>query len=96
MPFDPSTDLEKIPTEPGVYIMKGEGDKIIYVGKALHLRNRLRQYFGASSDNRYFVPFLGQYLKDLEVVITANEKEALILENELIKKHQPPFNVMLK
>ena len=96
MPFDPSTDLEKIPQSPGVYIMKGEGDKIIYVGKALHLRNRLRQYFGASSDNRYFVPFLGQYLKDLEVVITANEKEALILENELIKKHQPPFNVMLK
>lgn len=96
MPFDPTTDIDRIPAEPGVYLMRGKDGEIIYVGKAANLRARVRQYFGATSDTRFFVGLLDRYLDDIEVIITHNEKEALILENELIKRHQPRFNVELK
>lgn len=96
MPFDPATDLDRIPTDPGVYLMKDAEGAIFYVGKAANLRARLRQYFGATSDTRFFVGLLDRLLDDVEVIITSNEKEALILENELIKRHQPRFNVELK
>ncbi|MCK6573778.1 excinuclease ABC subunit UvrC [Myxococcota bacterium] len=96
MAFDPETDLDRIATEPGVYLMKDRDGVIFYVGKAANLRARLRQYFGATSDRRFFVGLLDRLLADVEVVITLTEKEALILENELIKKHQPRFNVELK
>ena len=96
MPFRPETDLERISTDPGVYLMKDKAGAIFYVGKAANLRARLRQYFGASSDRRFFVGLLDGLLEDVEVILTSNEKEALILENELIKKHQPRFNVELK
>ena len=76
--------------------MKGTSDEVIYVGKASNLRARVSQYFGQSSDTRIFVGLLDRYLTDIEVILTANEKEALILENELIKRHQPRFNVNLK
>ncbi len=89
--------LERLPAAPGVYIMKDRRGKAVYIGKAGVLRNRVRQYFQASSgDNRDFVPLLDGIVADIETVITSNEKEALLLENTLIKKHQPRFNVNLR
>src|SRR3954447_6505784 len=89
--------LERLPAAPGVYIMKDRRGKAVYIGKAGVLRNRVRQYFQASSgDNRDFVPLLDGIVTDIETVLTSNEKEALLLENTLIKKHQPRFNVNLK
>ncbi len=87
--------LEHLPTSPGVYLMKGEGATVIYVGKASNLRSRVRSYF-SRGDERAFVSLLDDLLTDLEVVVTHNEKEALLLENELIKRHKPRFNVMLR
>ncbi len=89
--------LEGLPTAPGVYIMRDHRGKPVYIGKAAVLRNRVRQYFQpASGDSRDFVPLLEGIVTDIETVITSNEKEALLLENTLIKKHQPRFNVNLK
>jgi excinuclease ABC subunit C len=89
--------LDGLPTSPGVYIMKDARGKPIYIGKAAVLRNRVRQYFQpASGDSRDFVPLLEGIVADIETVITSNEKEALLLENTLIKRHQPRFNVNLK
>jgi excinuclease ABC subunit C len=89
--------LDGLPGEPGVYIMKDARGRVIYIGKAAVLRNRVRQYFQpATSDVRDFVPLLEGIVADIETVITANEKEALLLENTLIKRHQPRFNVNLK
>src|SRR3954462_15649708 len=88
--------LEALPTAPGVYIMKDARGKPIYIGKAAVLRNRVRQYFQpASGDSRDFVPLLEGIVADIETVVTSNEKEALLLENTLIKKHQPRYNVKL-
>ncbi|OJH39626.1 excinuclease ABC subunit UvrC [Cystobacter ferrugineus] len=88
--------LEALPTEPGVYLMKDRRGEVIYVGKAINLRNRVRSYFTRTGDVRAFVSLLDKFLGDLETVIVHNEKEALLLENELIKKHKPRFNVLLK
>jgi excinuclease ABC subunit C len=88
--------LDALPTEPGVYLMKDRRGEIIYVGKAINLRNRVRSYFTRTGDTRAFVSLLDQFLGDLETVLVHNEKEALLLENELIKKHKPRFNVLLK
>jgi len=89
--------LDGLPTQPGVYIMKDARGKVIYIGKAAVLRNRVRQYFQpASGDSRDFVPLLEGIVADIETVVTSNEKEALLLENTLIKRHQPRFNVNLK
>ena len=88
--------LEALPAAPGVYIMKDARGKRIYIGKAAVLRNRVRQYFQpASGDSRDFVPLLEGIVADIETVVTSNEKEALLLENTLIKQHQPRFNVKL-
>lgn len=88
--------LDRLPTSPGVYLMKDRRNKIIYVGKAANLRVRVRQYFQpASGDTRAFVPLLEGIVADIETVVTSNEKEALLLENNLIKQHQPRFNVKL-
>src|SRR3954467_8369265 len=86
--------LERIPAEPGVYLMKDRKGRIIYVGKATNLKARVRSYFN-QTDTRDFVPLLGRILGDIETVIVNNEKEALLLENTLIKQHQPKFNVKL-
>ncbi|MGA9521733.1 MAG: excinuclease ABC subunit UvrC [Myxococcaceae bacterium] len=88
--------IANLPTEPGVYLMKDRSDEIIYVGKAVNLRNRVRSYFDRGGDTRAFVPLLERILGDIETVVVTNEKEALLLENELIKKHQPRFNVKLR
>ena len=88
--------LERLPSEPGVYLMKDRRGKMLYIGKAANLRNRVRQYFQpASGDTRDFVPLLEGVVVDIDTVVTSNEKEALLLENTLIKRHQPRFNVKL-
>jgi excinuclease ABC subunit C len=88
--------LDALPTEPGVYLMKDRRGHVIYVGKAINLRNRVRSYFTRTGDTRVFVSMLDSILGDIETVLVHNEKEALLLENELIKKHKPRFNVLLK
>jgi excinuclease ABC subunit C len=89
--------LDALPNQPGVYLMKDRAGRIIYVGKAVNLRNRVRSYFNRnSSDSRAFVQLLDRVLGDLETVVVRNEKEALLLENELIKKHRPRFNIQLR
>jgi len=89
--------LDTLPTQPGVYVMKDKAGEVVYVGKAVSLRARVAQYFQErSSDTRYFIPFLEDLLGDVEVMITPSEKDALLLENELIKKHRPRFNIKLR
>jgi len=87
--------IERMPRSPGVYLMKDAGGRVIYVGKAKDLRGRVRQYVG-ETDERPSVKFLMSRVKDLDYVLTDNEKEALLLENTLIKKHSPRYNVRLK
>ena len=86
--------LAALPDSPGVYLMRDAKGQVIYVGKAKSLKDRVRSYF-SGADTRAFVAVLDQWLADLEVVLTHSEKEALLLENELIKAHQPRFNVKL-
>ncbi len=88
--------LARLPTGPGVYIMKDAAGKIIYVGKALNLRTRVRSYFREGGDGRLFIPFLRSRIAAVETVITDTEKEALLLENTLIKKHKPRYNIQLR
>src|SRR5512137_290717 len=89
--------LDELPTEPGVYLMKDRRGAVVYVGKAASLRARVRSYFDAGGgDDRHFIPLLDGLLGDLDVVVTRSEKEAVLLENELIKKHKPRFNVRLR
>src|SRR3954465_5986081 len=89
--------LDRLPTDPGVYLMKDRRGKVIYVGKAANLRTRVRQYFQPNTgDIRDFVPLLEGIVGAIETPVTSNEKEALLLENTLIKKHQPRFNVNLR
>jgi len=89
--------LGSLPAVSGCYLFKDGGGEVLYVGKAKSLRSRVRSYFQpSSSDERYFIPLLRNMVCDLETVVTASEKEAAVLENELIKKHQPRFNVKLR
>ncbi len=87
--------VERLPDAPGVYVMRDRKGLIVYVGKARRLRARVRQYFNGT-DTRMFVPLLSGLLGDIETVVTSNDKEALLLENTLIKKHKPRFNVKLR
>src|SRR5512138_1448098 len=89
--------LDELPAEPGCYLMKDRAGDVVYVGKAASLRSRVRQYFDAGGgDDRIFIPLLEDLLGDLDVIVTRSEKEAVLLENELIKKHRPRFNVRLR
>jgi excinuclease ABC subunit C len=89
--------LAELPADPGCYLMKDRRGEVVYVGKASSLRARVRQYFDAGrGDDRIFVPLLDDLLGDIEVIVTRSEKEAVLLENELIKKHRPRFNVRLR
>lgn len=84
-----------LPRGPGVYLMKAAGGEVIYVGKAKNLKSRVRSYFQeGTSDYRAFIGLLGGLLEDLETIVTSSEKEALLLERELIRKHEPRFNVI--
>lgn len=94
-----SFKTEKIkffPNEPGVYLMKNRQGTILYVGKAKNLRQRVRQYFVKGGDGRSMVPYLISQVHDIDTVILTSEKEALLLENNLIKKHKPKYNALLK
>jgi len=89
--------LDTLPTQPGCYLMKDKAGDVVYVGKAVNLRSRVGQYFQErSGDTRAFIPFLEDLLSDVEVMITPSEKDAVLLENELIKKFHPRFNVKLR
>src|SRR5256714_1034476 len=89
--------LESLPTQPGCYIMKDRAGAVVYVGKAVSLRARVAQYFQErTGDSRIFIPFLEDLLGDIEVMITPSEKDAILLENELIKKYRPRFNIRLR
>src|SRR5690242_1918530 len=90
------TRLDNLPTTPGVYIMRDAGGTIIYVGKAVNLRNRVRSYFGSLSGAAPKVARMVSHIEDFEYILTDTELEALILENQLIKKHRPHYNVRLK
>ena len=83
------------PRSPGVYLMKDSAQKIIYVGKANNLKSRIGSYF-TGKDTRPMAPFLMSRVHDIEFITTATEKEALILENNLIKRHRPRYNVILR
>lgn len=96
MSFDFESELKKLPAKPGVYIMHGEGDEIIYVGKAVSLRNRVRQYFRPGQDGRIKIEKMMPHVTRFEYIVTDSELEALILENNLIKEHSPKYNTMLK
>lgn len=87
--------LRRLPTDHGVYVMRDRHGEIIYVGKAKSLRARVRQYFNGQ-DTRAFVPQLGKIIGDIETIVLQNNKEALLLENNLIKEHRPRFNVKLR
>ncbi len=91
-----SFDLSKYSTEPGVYLMKNKAGIVIYVGKANNLRQRLKQYFASGQDVRPMIPFLVAEIVSIDIIVVTTEKEALLLENTLIKKHKPKFNALLK
>src|SRR5258708_7074215 len=89
--------LEGLPVSPGCYLFKDKLGAVLYVGKEKSLRSRVRSYFQeASSDARAFIPFLRKLAVDLETIVTQSEKEAAILENNLIKEAKPRFNVKLR
>jgi excinuclease ABC subunit C len=89
-------DLKNLPSSPGVYLMKGEGGALLYVGKAKSLADRVRSYFQPSASHTPRIRHLVEHVKDLEVIVTGSELEALILENNLVKKHRPRYNVVLR
>jgi excinuclease ABC subunit C len=95
MKFDPDS-LESFPVQPGVYLMKDTAGNVLYIGKAKNLRSRVKQYFAPRGDGRFMVPFLVSKIQTIDTLIVTSEKEALLLENNLIKEHQPKYNALLK
>lgn len=88
--------LKKLPKAPGVYLMKDAKGKILYIGKANDLKNRVKSYFNRGGDGRYLIPVLVPKIATIETIIVRSEKEALLLENNLIKQHKPTYNILLK
>jgi len=95
-PSDCAQKLDTLPERPGVYLMRDAGQTVIYVGKAVVLRNRVRSYFHASARHDPKTLRLVGEIADLEWIVTDTELEALILENELIKRYRPRFNIRLR
>lgn len=93
--FDIKEELKKLPEKPGVYIMKDETGSIIYIGKAVILKNRVKQYFGKTVKHPKVAAMVLR-IREFEYIVTDSELEALILECNLIKKHKPKFNILLK
>lgn len=94
--FDIQEELKKLPDQPGVYIMHDSRDAIIYVGKAVNLKNRVRQYFQSSRNKGPKIEKMVTHIERFEYIITDSELEALVLECNLIKEHRPKYNTMLK
>src|SRR4028119_1893589 len=88
--------LKNLPAQPGVYLHKNAEGKIIYVGKAKSLKNRVRQYFQSSRNQDRKTRELVKRIADFEFIVVDNEVEALVLESNLIKQHKPRYNVLLK
>jgi len=88
--------LDTLPTKPGCYLMKDSSGKIVYVGKAINLHNRVRSYFQSAADHSLKTQHLVRDIVDIDWIVVGSELEALILEMNLIKKHRPPYNVRLK
>ena len=88
-------ELKKVPGKPGVYIMRDKNDGILYVGKAINLRNRLRSYFRANIGRGPWIDKMVELIHHFEYIVTDSELEALVLENNLIKEHRPKYNTML-
>lgn len=95
-PFDVQEELKKLPGKPGVYIMHDSKDTIIYVGKAVNLKNRVRSYFRESTKKSPKIERMVSFISRFEYIVTDSELEALVLENNLIKEHSPKYNTMLK
>lgn len=95
MSYDPQ-QIDMFPTKPGVYIMKGRRDVVLYVGKAKNLRQRVKQYFIPGRDSREKVPYLVAQIETIEIIVVSSEKEALLLENTLIKEHLPRYNAIFR
>lgn len=95
MGFNIEEELKKLPAKPGVYLMHDERDVIIYVGKAVSLKNRVRQYFQASRNKGVKIEQMVTHIARFEYIITDSEVEALVLECNLIKEHRPKYNTML-
>ncbi|MEE1086967.1 MAG: excinuclease ABC subunit UvrC [Schaedlerella sp.] len=93
--FDIQEELKKLPGKPGVYIMHDEQDHIIYVGKAISLKNRVRQYFQTSRNKGVKIEQMVTHIRRFEYIVTDSELEALVLECNLIKEHHPKYNTML-
>ena len=93
--FDIQEELKKLPGKPGVYIMHDEKDQIIYVGKAISLKNRVRQYFQTSRNKGIKIEQMVTHIRRFEYIVTDSELEALVLECNLIKEHRPKYNTML-
>ena len=93
--FDIQEELKKLPGRPGVYIMHDEQDRIIYVGKAVSLKNRVRQYFQSSRNKGVKIEQMVTHIRRFEYIVTDSELEALVLECNLIKEHRPKYNTML-
>ena len=94
--FDIQEELKKLPQKPGVYLMKDENGHVIYVGKAVNLKNRVRQYFQSSRNQTVKTRSMVPNIKEFEYIVTDSEMEALLLECNLIKKHHPYYNILLK
>jgi excinuclease ABC subunit C len=94
--FDIQEQLKKLPDSPGVYIMKDKDKNIIYIGKAKILKNRVRQYFQSSKHHSPKVQSMVANIAEFEYIVTDSELEALVLECNLIKKHKPRYNILLK
>ncbi len=93
--FDIQEELKKLPGKPGVYIMHDEKDNIIYVGKAISLKNRVRQYFQSSRNKGAKIEQMVTHIRRFEYIVTDSELEALVLECNLIKEYRPKYNTML-
>ena len=94
--FNIEEELKKLPASPGVYIMHDKHDEIIYVGKAISLKNRVRQYFQSSRNKTAKIEKMVSRIARFEYIITDSELEALVLECNLIKEYRPKYNTMLK
>jgi len=94
--FDISAEVKKLPDKPGVYIMRNSGGEIIYVGKAVNLKNRVKQYFQANQNQSPKIRSMVLKITKFEFIVTDSEYEALLLECNLIKKNRPKYNVLLK
>src|SRR5213594_1785823 len=88
--------LKRLPAKPGVYLFRDAGGDVLYVGKAKSLRPRVRSYFQRTTDGRAQIRQLPERVADVEVIVTGSEVEALHLEQNLVKRHRPPFNVRLR